>query len=70
MELSVDRLESEYVVCIVRSSLEIINLSRTIFPSDIKEGDLVTFEDGIITRIPNTEQKNRIKEKMKLLRKE
>ena len=64
MKLTVDRIEENYAVCEVYDSKEIINLDISIFPSDIRSGDLVEFTDGVITLLPNSEIKERIKEKM------
>jgi len=64
MKLTVDRIEENYAVCEVDDSKEILNLDISIFPSDIRSGDLVEFTDGVITLLPNSEIKERIKEKM------
>lgn len=64
MKLVIDRLEGIYVVCEDHVSGEIINLDRTIFPENIKSGDLVEYVDGTIAILPNEDDANRIKEKM------
>lgn len=64
MKFIVDRIEGEYIVCENFDTTEISNLDRTLFPSDIRSGDLVELIDNVITVLPNDEIKERIKEKM------
>lgn len=64
MKLIIDRAEGEYVVCEQYNSNEIINLDRTLFPPEIRSGDLIEFVDGIVTILPNDEIKERIEKKM------
>ena len=64
MKLIIDRIEGEYVVCENQETKEILNLDRTYFPSNAKDGDLIEFADGLVTILDNTEIKNRIQEKM------
>lgn len=64
MKLIIDRIEGEYVVCENQETKEILNLDRTYFPSNAKDGDLIEFADGLVTILDNTEIKSRIQRKM------
>jgi len=71
MKLAVDRIEGEYVVCINKETLEVVNLERTCFPSNVKDGDAVDFTDGVVTIIPNEEHKKSLRERLhRLLKKD
>lgn len=49
MRLIIDRFEDEYAVC-ENENKESINIDRDKLPSDIKEGDIIWFEDDIVTK--------------------
>lgn len=49
MRLTVDRFEEDFVVCEVFDTNEFINIKKSLFPENIKEGDIVNFENDIIT---------------------
>ena len=61
MELVVDRIEDEYVVCEIRETNRILNLPKEIFPSEVKDGDFIEIS---VTISSNNELKDEIKEKM------
>lgn len=66
MKLIVDRFEENFVVCEVFDTQEFITIKKSLFPENIKEGDVVLYENNIIT-IDTSETKNvseRIKSKM------
>lgn len=66
MKLIVDRFEEDFVVCEVFDTQEFINIKKSLFPENIKEGDIVTFDNDIITiDLEETENTSeRIKSKM------
>ena len=66
MKLTVDRFENDLVVCEVFNTNEFINIKKSLFPENIKEGDIVNYENDIITiDIEETENiSQRIKSKM------
>ena len=69
MKLTVDRIEEDFVVCEVFDTQEFINIKKSLFPENIKEGDIVTYENNVITiDINETENTSeRIKSKMNSL---
>jgi len=66
MKLTVDRFENDLVICEIFETQEFITLEKNLFTDDIKEGDIVNFEDDTITLdIEETESTaERIKSKM------
>lgn len=67
MKLSIDRIENEYVVCINKETHEVINLEKTTFPSNVKDGDAVDFTDGVVTIISNDAKKISLRERLNRL---
>jgi len=66
MKLTIDRFEEDFVVCEVFDTQEFINIKKSLFPENIKEGDIVIYENDVIT-IDTSETTNvseRIKSKM------
>ncbi|NLM18445.1 MAG: DUF3006 domain-containing protein [Clostridiaceae bacterium] len=61
-KLIIDRFENEYAVCEIEG--EIINLKKSLLPSNAKEGDVikVSFE---IDQDETTRRKEKTKEKLK-----
>jgi len=49
MKLTIDRFEDDFVVCEVFDTQEFINIKKSLFPENVKEGDIVNFENDIIT---------------------
>lgn len=52
MKITIDRIEESWVVCETQEQ-DMITLSISLFPEDIKEGDILNYENDIIT--PNPE---------------
>lgn len=65
-ELTVDRFEGDYAVCEDRHTGKMYNIEKNKLPEDIKEGNVLKFENGKYVRDEAKEQEisNRIKDKM------
>ena len=66
MKLTIDRFEEDFVVCEIFDTQEFINIKKSLFPENIKEGDIVLFENDTITIDTNETEAvaERIKNKM------
>jgi nucleoid DNA-binding protein len=65
-ELVVDRFEGEFAVCEDRKTKQTHNIEISKLPENIKEGNVIKFENGkyIIDETKEQEISNRIKSKM------
>lgn len=68
---TVDRIEDNIVVLENRKSGEIEDIEKKLFPSNIKEGDIVFLENGkyIIDEVKTREVKNNIRDRFNKLKK-
>ena len=66
MKLTIDRIENDLIVCEIFDTQEFINIKKSLFPENIKEGDIVNYENDIITIDTNETEtvSERIKSKM------
>ena len=60
---TVDRFEGDIAVCEDRDTMEMINISKSELPSDIKEGSIVKYKDGNYSL--DVEEQKRIEERIK-----
>jgi len=60
MKLIVDRFEGNYAVCQDYDSGKMIDLEISIFPEEVRSGDLVDFSDGKITILPSEDLRKEI----------
>ena len=58
----IDRFEENYAVCENRETREMINIEVSKLPSNIKEGDVLTYKDNIFS--VNTELQKEIEERI------
>ncbi len=66
MELIVDRLEEEYIVC-EDENKNIVNILKNEVEDEVKEGDIIVFVDGkyIINKVKTENRKEYIQDLIK-----
>ncbi len=66
MKYIIDRFEDDIAVCECCDSGEMVNIDRSLFLFDVKEGDAVLFENGnyISDNSGNDERKNKSRQKL------
>ena len=71
MKYIVDRFEGEYAVLEEYNTTNIINVLKTELPSEISEGDILEYNNGIyiILKSETLERKESIKDRFARLRK-
>ena len=71
MKYIIDRIENDNVICENQESKAMENLPKNLFPSEIKDGDVVIKENDkfIIDKAETKEKKKAIEELMKKLMK-
>ena len=47
MDYVVDRIENNIVVCEERKTGKMVNIKKEILPKEVKEGDIIKFENGL-----------------------
>ena len=47
MDYVVDRIENNIVVCEERKTRKMVNIKKEILPKEVKEGDIIKFENGL-----------------------
>ena len=71
MKYIIDRIENDIVICENQESKAMENFTKNLFPSEIKDGDVVIKENDkfIIDKAETKEKKKAIEELMKKLMK-
>lgn len=71
MKYTVDRFEGEYAVLEEFNTINFINVLKTKLPSDVREGDILEFNNGIFIILKNEllERKESIKDRFARLTK-
>ncbi len=69
MDYVIDRFEGDFAVCQNILDDSIRNIKKNIIPNDVKEGDIITFENGkyFFDEKKTNERKKYIKEKFDAL---
>ena len=47
-KFSIDRFEEDFAVCEDKETLEMINISKTLIPTNASVGDILTFKNDIL----------------------